>query len=93
MTRELEYGPENLISPYGTIRIIAESPLRRGVLAVGTDDGLIQLTRDGGGAWTEIASFPGVPELSQVVRLVLSAHDPETIYAAFSGHESNDFHP
>lgn len=93
LTRELEYGPENLISPYGTIRIIAESPLRRGVLAVGTDDGLIQLTRDGGGTWTELGSFPGVPELSQVVRLVLSAHDTETIYAAFSGHESNDFRP
>ncbi|MFC1640158.1 WD40/YVTN/BNR-like repeat-containing protein [Gemmatimonadota bacterium] len=93
LTRELEYGPENLISPYGTIRVIAESPLRQGVLAVGTDDGLIQLTRDGGAAWTEIGSFPGVPELSQVMRLVLSAHDSETIYAAFSGHENNDFHP
>ena len=93
LTRELEYDPENLISPYGTIKVIAESPFRQGVLAVGTEDGLIQLTRDGGETWTEISSFPGVPELSQVMRLVLSAHDSETIYAAFSGHENNDFHP
>jgi len=93
LTRQVDYGPTNLISPYGTIRIIAESPHQQGVLAVGTDDGLVQLSRDAGETWTEIGSFPGVPELSQVVRLVLSAHDPERIYVALSGHEYNDFAP
>jgi photosystem II stability/assembly factor-like uncharacterized protein len=93
LTRAIEYDARYLMSPYGTIRIIAESPLDADVLAVGTDDGLIQISRDGGASWQALESFPGVPELAQVSRLVLSAHDAQTLYAAFTTHEDWDFRP
>jgi photosystem II stability/assembly factor-like uncharacterized protein len=93
LTRAIEYDERYLMSPYGTIRIISESPLDADLLAVGTDDGLIQISRDGGGNWQALESFPGVPELAQVSRLVLSAHDQQRIYAAFTAHEDFDFRP
>jgi photosystem II stability/assembly factor-like uncharacterized protein len=93
LTRAIEYDERYLMSPYGTIRIISESPLDAELLAVGTDDGLIQVSGDGGGSWQALESFPGVPELAQVSRLVLSAHDAQTIYAAFTAHEDFDFRP
>ena len=93
LTRAIEYDPQYLMSPYGTIRMIAESPLDTDVIAVGTDDGLIQVSRDGGASWQALESFPGVPELAQVSRLVLSAHDAQTLYVAFSTHEDWDFRP
>ncbi len=93
LTRAIEYDSRYLMSPYGTIRVIAESPLDADVIAVGTDDGLIQISRDGGEVWQALESFPGVPELAQVSRLVLSAHDAQTLYAAFTTHEDFDFRP
>ena len=93
LTRAIEYDPQYLMSPYGTIRIISESPVDADVIAVGTDDGLIQISRDGGTNWQALESFPGVPELAQVSRLVLSAHDAQTLYAAFTTHEDWDFRP
>ena len=78
---------------FGNISTIAESPLRRGLLYVGTDDGLVQVTRDGGATWTRIAKFPGVPELTYVSRVLASAHDEGTVYLALDGHRSNDFRP
>ena len=93
LTRAIEYDARYLMSPYGTIRIIAESPLDAHVIAVGTDDGLIQISRDSGESWQALESFPGVPELAQVIRLVLSPHDVQTLYAAFTAHEDFDFRP
>jgi len=91
LTRGLTY--DNPMNDFGTIRVIAESPLRRGVLAVGTDDGLIQVTEDDGATWSTTEAMPGVPEMALVRRVVLSAHDPETIYVASSSHEYGDFTP
>ena len=91
LTRSLTY--ENQMNDYGTIRVIAESPHRRGVLAVGTDDGLVQVTQDHGETWQTTEALPGVPELALVRRVVLSAHDADTIYVASSNHEHNDFTP
>jgi photosystem II stability/assembly factor-like uncharacterized protein len=93
LTRAIEYDARYLMSPYGTIRIITESPLDADVIAVGTDDGLIQISGDGGASWQALESFPGVPELAQVSRLALSAHDLQTVYAAFTAHEDWDFRP
>jgi hypothetical protein len=67
--------------------------LRRGLLYVGTDDGLVQVTRDDGATWTRIAKFPDVPELTYVSRVLASAHDTGTVYVALDGHRSNDFRP
>lgn len=91
LTRALVY--ENPMNDFGTIRLIAESPLREGLLAVGTDDGLVQVTQDGGATWSMTEAMPGVPEMALVRRLVLSAHDAETLYVASSSHEYGDFAP
>ena len=51
---------------YGNIVALAESPKKEGLLYVGTDDGLIQVTEDGGKNWRKIDKFPGVPDTTYV---------------------------
>lgn len=80
-------------SPYGNIVSLAESPLVEGLLYVGTDDGLIQVSEDGGANWRKQDSFPGVPELSYVTYLTPSLHDADTVYASFHNHKAGDFTP
>ena len=67
---------------YGTIVALTESPLVEGLLYAGTDDGLIQVTEDGGQAWRDIDRLPDVPEFTYVNDLEASLHDPNTVYAA-----------
>jgi len=81
------------VSPYGTIVAFSESPLNENLLYVGTDDGLIQITENGGGSWTEIGSFPGVPERTYINMLLASQHDENVVYAAFNHHKYGDFSP
>jgi photosystem II stability/assembly factor-like uncharacterized protein len=78
---------------FGNISTIDESRLKAGLIYVGTDDGLIQVTRDGGATWTKIEKFPGVPDMTYVSRVLASAHSEGTVYATFDGHRSNDFKP
>jgi photosystem II stability/assembly factor-like uncharacterized protein len=78
---------------YGNITSISESPLRAGVLAVGTDDGLVQVTRDGGKNWSRATAFAGVPEQTRVSRVVLSRFAEGTIYVSLDGHQDNNFTP
>jgi photosystem II stability/assembly factor-like uncharacterized protein len=78
---------------YGNLSTIAESPLRQGLIYVGTDDGLVQVTRDDGGSWRKIDTFPGVPTHTYVSRVIASQHHEATVYATFDGHRSNDFLP
>jgi photosystem II stability/assembly factor-like uncharacterized protein len=78
---------------FGNIATIAESPIRRGLLYIGTDDGVIQMTRDDGQTWQRMASFPGVPNLTYVSRVVASAHAEGTVYATMDNHRDNDFRP
>lgn len=78
---------------YGAIVSLAESPLREGLLIAGTDDGLIQVSRDSGNSWSRFESFPGVPEMTCVSDLESSFHNPDVIYAAFDNHKSGDFRP
>lgn len=70
-----------------------ESPLRAGLLAAGSDDGVISITRDGGRSWHRVERFPTVPETTYVSRVVWSAHAEGTLYATMDGHRSNDFKP
>ncbi|HEY0157681.1 MAG TPA: glycosyl hydrolase [Thermoanaerobaculia bacterium] len=78
---------------YGNIVSLAESPLAEGLLYVGTDDGLVQVSEDGGKNWRKIEKFPGVPDMSYVSRLEASQHDAGTVYAAFDNHKTGDFKP
>lgn len=80
-------------SVYGNCVSLAESPRNPNVLYVGTDDGLIHVTRDGGETWTRLASFPGVPERTYVSRLEASRHVPSRVYAGFNNHKMGDFAP
>jgi photosystem II stability/assembly factor-like uncharacterized protein len=78
---------------YGNIVALAESPKREGLIYAGTDDGLIQVTSDGGQSWTKYEKFPGVPEMTYVSRLAASNFDANTVYAAFENHKNEDFKP
>jgi len=78
---------------YGNIVALAESPKKEGVIYAGTDDGLIQVTENGGAEWRKIDQFPGVPEGTYVSRILASQHDAGTAYAAFDRHKASDFAP
>jgi len=82
-------------SPYGTIVAFSESPLNEELLYVGTDDGLIQVSDDGGDSWTEIDvnDIPGAPERTYVNALWASQHEEGVVYAAFNHHKYGDFKP
>ncbi len=80
-------------SEYGNIVAFSESPLNENLLYVGTDDGLIQITEDGGKTWTKVANFPGVPEFTYVNMLIASQHDVNVVYATFNNHKRGDFKP
>lgn len=78
---------------YGNIVSLSESPLVEGLLYVGTDDGLVQVSEDGGKTWRKIETFPGVPERTYVSRLEASRHAPDAVYATFDNHKMGDFKP
>ncbi len=78
---------------YGNIVALAESPVKEGLLYVGTDDGLIQVSEDGGQIWRKIETFPGVPEKTYVSKIVASQLEPFTVYASFDAHKNADFKP
>ena len=78
---------------FGNASALAESPRKDGLIYVGTDDGLLQITEDGGKNWRKLDKFPGVAEVAYVSRLVASNHDTNTVYAAFDNHQNADFKP
>ena len=78
---------------YGNISTIDESPLRQGLVYVGTDDGVISVSRDGGTTWNRITRFSGVPDETYVSRVVASRFNEGTAYATMDNHRNNDFKP
>jgi photosystem II stability/assembly factor-like uncharacterized protein len=79
---------------YGTVVSLAESPLVRGLIWAGTDDGNVQVTRDGGRSWTRVdQAIAGVPPQLWVSDVETSAADPGIAYVAFDGHRSDDRAP
>lgn len=78
---------------YGAIVSLAESPVKEGLLWVGTDDGLIQVSTDAGANWRKIESISGAPDTAFVSRVTPSSHDSNTVYASFDNHKSGDFKP
>lgn len=82
------------VSFYGTITTISESPLDPRLLYVGTDDGNVQVTRDGGATWTDLTPrIRGVPDRTYVSRVLASAHNEGTVYVTFDGHYADDYRP
>ena len=80
------------VEEYPTITSISESPLSSKVLWVGTDDGNLQVTRDGGKTWKNVASkVPGVPKGTYVSRVVASKTGEGAAFATFDGHRSDDY--
>ena len=80
-------GAEN----HTTIFTIAESPLDEDIIWVGTDDGNVQVTRDGGRTWTNtVANIPGLPVNTWVYHIEPSTHDKAVAYAVFDGHTHGD---
>ncbi|MGZ4837824.1 MAG: VPS10 domain-containing protein, partial [Terriglobales bacterium] len=77
---------------YDTIFALAESPAQQGELWAGTDDGLVWVTRDGGGTWTNVTP-KAMPEWSMVSIIEPSPHDPATAYVAVDRHKSDDQKP
>ncbi|NOT36980.1 MAG: glycosyl hydrolase [Saprospiraceae bacterium] len=78
---------------YGQTTTIAESKFDQNMIWVGTDDGLIQLTLDGGKNWNAIDNINGIPKQSYVHQIIASLHDKNTAYACFNHHRYGDFKP
>jgi photosystem II stability/assembly factor-like uncharacterized protein len=78
---------------YGNIVSLDESPLVEGLLYVGTDDGLVQVSEDSGKSWRRQDTFPGVPDMTYVSDLFASRFDANVVYATFDNHKSGDFKP
>ena len=77
---------------YDTIFAVAESPLTKGLIWVGTDDGLVQLTRDEGKNWTNVTP-KDMPEWSRVSQIDASQLDAGTAYVAVDRHQNDDLKP
>ncbi|NLI00292.1 MAG: hypothetical protein GX446_12475, partial [Chthonomonadales bacterium] len=92
--RGRSYPFPDLGSDYGQIVTLTESPVREGVLYVGTDDGNLQVSQDDGKTWVNVATnVPGVPKGTYVSRVHASPHSVGRIYAAFDGHRGDDYTP
>jgi len=78
---------------YDNISAIAESPKQEGLIYVGTDDGLVQITEDGGKNWRKVDNPAGVPEDAYVQRILASQSDAGTVYVAYENHQNGDFKP
>ncbi len=77
-----------------TIITISESPLRPGLIWVGTDDGKVHLTTDDGASWTDVTrSLPGLPPGLWISRVRASSHNEQAAYVTVDGHRSDDFRP
>ena len=79
---------------FSEITTVAESPRDPKVLWVGTDDGLVQLSRDGGKTWTEVGrNLPNLPTLAFIDRVVASGASPAVAYVTVENHRMGDFAP
>lgn len=81
------------MSQYGNITSISESPRVEGLIYVGTDDGLIRVTEDGGQTWRKVERIYGVPEEAFVNDIKADLHDADTVYAVLDNHKKGDFQP
>ena len=77
-----------------TVLYIAESPIQKGVIWAGTDDGNVQLTMDGGASWKNLNNrIKGLPEFSWVSKIHASEHNAGTAFVTVDQHRMDDFKP
>jgi len=76
-----------------TITALDESPLLEGLLYVGTDDGLVQISEDGGKAWRKVEKFPGVADYAYVTDVVASPLDAGTVFVTLNNYQRGDYKP
>jgi hypothetical protein len=89
ITRDATGAEEN-----ATITVMTESPIRAGMLVVGTDDGKVWITSNDGGRWIDISDrFAGVPAMTHVSSVEPSHFDTSTVYVALDNHRRGDFKP
>ena len=81
------------MSKYGTITSLSQSPLVADLLYAGTDDGVIQVSEDGGQSWRRSDSLPGVPDFFFVNDIKADLFDPDTVYVVVDNHKAGDFRP
>lgn len=83
------------MSDYNSITSLAESPQQEGLIYAGTDDGLIQVTNNGGESWEKIVlgDIDGVPETAFVNDIKTDLFDTNTVYAALDNHKYGDLSP
>jgi len=83
------------MSNYNTITMVDESPVQRDLIYVGTDDGLIQVTEDGGTSWkqTEASRLSGVPQRAYINDIKADMFDANVAYMAMDNHKEGDFRP
>lgn len=81
------------MSKYATTTAISESPVRENVLVVGTDDGMLQVSEDGGSNWRRSAPIRELPALSFINDVEMSTVDGKTLYVVADNHKTGDFSP
>ena len=82
------------MSTYNTITSLSESPIKKGVIWAGTDDGIIQVTQNGGENWKKIpVSKLGLPNRTFVNDIKADLYDENTVYVALDNHKEGDFNP
>lgn len=81
-------------SSYGSLTTIGESPLDANVIYTGSEDGQLQVTRDGGKTWTNITKrLPGVPDQTYVSSVLPSKYKAGRVYVTLDGHYTDDYKP
>ena len=81
------------MSMFGTVTSLSESPVKEGLIYAGTDDGLIQMTEDGGRNWRRIEHLPEVPDNFFVNDIKADLFNADTVYVCVDKHKSGDFKP
>ena len=80
-------------TPLSNIVSIDESPLLEGMVIVGTDDGLVQITEDDGANWRKVEDFPGVPKWTYVSDVAASPRDADVIFVTLNNWQVGDYNP
>ena len=91
ISKDLTNGGKKGNVPYGTITTIAESPLVKDLLYVGSDDGLIHVSKNGGETWKNISK--NLPQDMWVSKVYASSHNEKVIYASLNGYRWDNFSP
>ncbi len=91
ISEDLTQGGKKGNIAYGTLTSISESPFQFGLLYVGSDDGLVHVTKNGGGNWTNISET--FPKDLWASRVIASSHKKERVYVALNGYRWDDFKP